>query len=215
MRRIKRRPRPPVALGLKDVQQLVGNSNDPIRTMLIAGSCVGLRGSEMAGLKWGDFTADGLNLNLARGIVRQRVTNLKDAYVQLPLCSEVADCFRAWRSISPFNKNADWVFASSRSKGRFPCNSTAAQRQVQLLAQKLGIRKKIGWHVFRRTCASILLKMEVPISVVMALLRHKTMHATSLSDAHAHPSAGDLRRAMSKVARAVHCREHRTFEDKK
>lgn len=186
-----------------------------MRTMLIAGSCVGLRGSEMTGLKWGDFTADCLSLNLARGIVRQRVTGLRDDYDQLPLCSEVADCFRAWRPISPFNKDTDWVFATSRSKGGSPYNSAAAQRQVQLLAKRLGIRKKIGWHVFRCTYASMLLKMGVPISVVRALLRHKTPHTTSLSDAHAHPSAEDLRRAMSKVARAVHCRRHNTFEDKK
>lgn len=105
---------------------------------------------------------------------------------------------KAWRAVSKYNTDADWVFASDRKKGAAPLwSNTILDRKVRPLAAKLGIKKNIGWHTFRRTFTSLLTKNKENVSIVQQLARHANPTTTFALYAQAVPE--DIRSAQGKI----------------
>ena len=75
------------------------------------------------------------------------------------------------------------------------------RRQIQPLAKKLGIKKTIGWHTFRRTFASLLKANGEDVKVVQELCRHANPSTTMALYAQAF--SADARRAQGKVVEMV------------
>src|SRR5271155_283025 len=68
-----------VLLTEDELRPLIHEVNkEPFRTMLIAAAFLGLRGSEVAALKWQDFSEDGANLMVRRSVANQHVSDIKD-----------------------------------------------------------------------------------------------------------------------------------------
>ena len=54
-----------------------------------------------------------------------------------------------WRERSTYLKPDDWVFASKRYRGRRPYWGQAILRKyIRPVAQRVGIQKRFGWHIF-------------------------------------------------------------------
>jgi integrase len=49
---------------------------------------------------------------------------------------------------------------------------------LQPVARKVGIRKQIGWHTFRRTYSSLLAETGNDVKVVQELMRHAKLSTT-------------------------------------
>ena len=90
------------------------------------------------------------------------------------------------------------MFASPASAGEKPYwLYMVLARRVRPVAQDLEITKRIGWHTFRRTYASLLKSSGADVKVVQESLRHANSRITMELYTQALPA--DRRRAQSKV----------------
>jgi integrase len=75
------------------------------------------------------------------------------------------------------------------------------KRHLQPLAAKLGINKRIGWHTFRRTYASLLKANGEDVKVVQELMRHSNI--TTTMNLYAQAFSDDAREAQTKIMELV------------
>src|ERR1039457_4876162 len=115
-----------------------------------------------------------------------------------------AICTRAanLRVSSAFNQSGDWVFASPASGGRKPYwPDMALFRHVRPAATKLGITKRIGWHTFRHTYATLLKSSGADVKVVQDSLRHANARITM--EMYTQALSQDKRTAQTKVVQMI------------
>ena len=99
--------------------------------------------------------------------------------ILVSMTEELAALLRTWRDQTPYPTDEDWVFASPNENGKWPYNPAAAMRHwVQSAAKTLGINKRIGWHTFRHSVASLLGQSGESVKVVQELLRHANSRIT-------------------------------------
>ena len=78
-----------------------------------------------------------------------------------------------WRKQTSYSKPGDWVFASPQALGQKPYWPDAVlKRHVLPAAERAGIAKRIGWHTFRRTVATLLLSSGASVKTTQELMRH-------------------------------------------
>ena len=75
------------------------------------------------------------------------------------------------------------------------------KRHIQRTAKHLEINKRIGWHTFRRTYASLLKANHEDVKVVQELLRHATI--TTTMNLYAQAFSDDAREAQGKIVEMV------------
>jgi integrase len=132
--------------------------------------------------------------------VHQVVGELKTeaSQKQIPLDPELAHELLEWRYLSPFNQQADWVFASPEMKGLQPYwPENLLRRYIRPAAERCGIQKTIGWHTFRHSYASQLKANGEDVKVVQESLRHANSRITL--DTYTQASTPAKRRAQTKV----------------
>ncbi len=117
-----KRQRIPEVLDVEEIGALLAELQHPYRIMVFLTAATGLRASELLGLKWQDVDFESLEISLNRAVVHQVVGELKTEASQkpIPLDPELADELLAWRCLSPFNQQADWIFASPEMRGLQP-----------------------------------------------------------------------------------------------
>jgi len=92
------------------------------QTMVVLDGATGLRHSEIAGLRWGDFDWENNQIYIRRTWSRGKVglPKTKKSKVPVAMAPLLARCFRARRSQTVFAADSDWVFASHKTKGKTP-----------------------------------------------------------------------------------------------
>ena len=141
---------------------------------------------------------------VTKGIVKGHLGDVKTEVSKklVPLHPYQLEDLEAWRAVSPYNRDDDWVFASDRNGGSMPYwPQTILQRHIQPTARKMGIQKKVGWHTFRRTFASLLKANGEDVKVVQELCRHANPNTTL--GLYAQAFTQDARRAQGKVVEMV------------
>ncbi len=187
-----------------DVRELIGlfdQLSHRDRAMVMLDVVTGLRRSELIGLKWLDVDFEQLELSVTRSVYRQRVGRCKTEISRkpVPLDPWVAEELLTWKRATPYNQPEDWVFASTRKKGKQPYSpDSILKRCIQPAATRAKIAKHIGWHTFRRTFSTLLKANGEDIKVVQELLRHATVKMTL--EVYAQAVTPDKRKAQSKVA---------------
>jgi len=175
----------------------------PFKTMVTIAMCLGLRVSEILGLRWGDFDWEGLAISIQRAYVLGAEDQVKTTYSerQMPLDPALAEIlFRYRRTYAPEATADDWVF-SNPDTGRpwWP------HRIQQCYIRKAGIKvvgvDGIGWHTFRHTYSSMLRHLGVDVKVQQELLRHADIRTTM--NIYTQAMREDLRAANSRVVRMV------------
>src|SRR5260370_17842425 len=75
------------------------------------------------------------------------------------------------------------------------------KNRIRVVARPVGIVKKIGWHTFRHTCATLLRASGADIKVVQELLRHASCRVTL--DTYTQPVTEQKRAPQNKIASLV------------
>jgi integrase len=192
----------PDVLTIEELISLLGELKDPWRTVVFVAAVTGLRASELFALKWNDCNFDDGELHVSRAVVCQHIgaTKTETSMKPLPLDVGLAEVLQAWRSVCPFNQDQDFVFASPEMDGKQPYwSGVAMQRHVRPAAQRAGITKRIGWHTFRRSFATLLLANDAAVRVTQDLMRHST--STLTLDTYAQALGADKRAAQAKIVK--------------
>lgn len=174
-----KRRRQPRSLTVEEFQKFVHHLEEPFRTMALLCCCLGLRISECLGLKWSDVDWINGKLNVERGIVCQRVDDVKtaDSRKKLAISPQLIEAVKAWKQTAQFSANEDWMFASPVQLGILPWSYDQVWRVYQKAATKAGIGG-LGTHSLRHTYRSWLDSVGTPVGVQQKLMRHSDIRTT-------------------------------------
>jgi integrase len=198
VRNASKRTQKPRTMTIEEFHRLSAIFTEPYRTMATVGVCLGLRWSELAGLKWQDI--DWLNgeLRLQRAVVRQIEDEVKTVHSSKPLAldARVLEVLKQHKQNSFFTEPGDWVFASPLKHGKLPRAYTPFWEKLGRACQDAGI-KHASPHSFRHSYRAWLDELGTPITVQQRAMRHGDIRVTmSYGDAVGEA----LREATSKVA---------------
>jgi integrase len=195
-----KRMRQPRSLTVEEFQGFVAQLKEPARTIAIVCVCFGLRISECLGLKWSDVDWLGCKLRVERGIVRQRVDDVKTIYSgrMMSIDADMLAVLKSWRQETEFAADSDWVFASPAKLGRLPVSYPHVWLSFQDAASKAGIGK-LATHTMRHTYRSWLDAAGTPIAVQQKLMRHSDIRTTM--NVYGDVVTDEMSQAHSKVVR--------------
>lgn len=195
-----KRTRQPRSLTVEEFQRFVRELAEPVRTIALVCVCFGLRISECLGLKWSDVDWLEGRLRVERGIVRQRVGDVKTIYSgrTMSIDAEMLALLKSWRQGTQFASDNDWVFASPVKLGRLP----VSYPWVWLMFQKAGLKAGIGalgTHALRHSYRSWLDAVGTQIAVQQKLMRHADIRPTL--NIYGDVVTNEMAQAHSKVVR--------------
>ena len=176
---------------------------EPARTMVIVAMCLGLRRSELGGLKWSDFDWHKQEVLISRGVIAGRVDDVKTkkSRARLPLDPALISVLESWRAITEFKAESDWVWASPWQAGERPYSLNVVQCDHIIPAGKRCGLGKIGWHTFRHTYRAWMGSSGTPLGTQQALMRHASISTTMNTYGAGMPDA--MPEANSSVVRMV------------
>ena len=187
-----------------ELSELLTSLPDPFRSMVFVAAATGLRRGEFIGLKWEDLDFEAGLIHPRRSIVNQNIGKLKTVASAKPVALDphLALALGNLKASSDFNQPGDWVFASPASGGKKPYwPDMVLARRVRPAATSLGITKRIGWHTFRHTYASLLKSSGADVKVVQDSLRHANARITM--ELYTHALSQDKRTANTKVVQMI------------
>src|SRR5262249_26637307 len=131
VRQSAKRKRTPDVLTADELNMLLSELNGIYRVMVFVAAGTGLRVSELLGLRWQDCDFEAKVINLARGIVRQRDTQMKTEQSRkpIPMADGIANVLMDWRAECACNQPEDYVFASVDMEGKQPLWANSAMEK--------------------------------------------------------------------------------------
>ncbi len=191
----------PRTMTIEEFHRVSAILTEPYRTMAIVGVCLGLRWSELVGLKWQDI--DWLNgeLRLQRAVVKQIEDVVKTVHSGKPLAldTRILDVLKQDKQSSVFTDRQDWVFASPEKNGKLPRSYTSFWEKLGRACQDAGI-KHVSPHSFRHSYRAWLDELGTPITVQQRAMRHGDIRVTM---SYGETVGDALREATAKVAARV------------
>lgn len=167
-----------------------------------------LRPEEAFGLKWGDLDWTNGQILIRRGWSKGKETpgKNKGSMTQVVMHPALAEALQMWRQESPYAVNGDWVFASTRKKGKTPRSAgVAAQDYLRPAAMKAGVipedyRGRFGFHNLRHSLATYFAANDVNLPVIQSILRHAKPSTTA---AYTHRVNAPQMAAQAKYLEAI------------
>jgi integrase len=198
IRNASKRVSKPRTMTIEEFHRLSAILTEPYKTMATVGVCLGLRWSEIAGLKWQDIDWIDGELRLQRAVVKQIEDEVKTVHSSKPLAldTRILDVLKQHRQNSMFIAPDDWVFASPAKLGRLPRSYTSFWEKLGRACQDLGIRH-ISPHSFRHSYRAWLDELGTPITVQQRAMRHGDIRVTM---SYGETVGDGLREASSRLA---------------
>ena len=193
-----KRKRQPRSLTVEEFRSFVENLAEPFRTMALLCACLGLRISECLALRWSDVDWLEGQLRVERGIVCQKVDDVKttESRRQLPIDTCLLEVLKAWKQTTQFSKSEDWIFASPVQLGRLPWSYDQIWRMYQKAAKAAKIGG-LGTHSLRHTYRSWLDSVGTPVGIQQKLMRHADIRTTM--NVYGDAATDEMTEAHSKV----------------
>jgi integrase len=174
-----RRVRKIVLVPTAKYQMLLPKLPQHCRVMVTLAMCLGLRVSEILGLRWEDVDLEGGKLQIRRSVVGGRAENTKtDASEdELPLHPQLVQVLREW--LEAEKPVEGWLFGNLDTGKPFHAD-TMRQRHLNKAAAdpEIGL-PKLGWHAFRHTYRANLSETGLPLEVQQKLMRHADIAMTT------------------------------------
>jgi integrase len=171
------KPKPRIVLSKDEFRLLLARFTGMYRVMVLLAGCVGLRCSEIFGLKWSDFNWLKNEIFIQRSFVEgyEDETKTESSNTLVPLHPAIVEALLAWRQQSAYNADTDYVFASPTMGGKQPLNSNSVQRDyLRPESIKAGL-KPLGWHALRHSYRTRLAEKGTGPEVQRDLMRHSTI----------------------------------------
>lgn len=205
VRQSSKRQSVPDILEVEELKIILGELALRERVLVLLDMASGLRRGELAGLKWMDFDFVSLDADVRRSIVNQIVgkTKTEASQKRIPIDQFTANDLLDWYEETPYKEPDDYVFATDstragKKRGKQPVwLSTVMRYHIQPVVKRLGIKKRVAWHTFRRTYTSLLTANKEDVKVVQELLRHSSVKITM--DVYAQAQMPAKRAAQNKV----------------
>jgi integrase len=150
-----------------------------------------LRISECLGLQWQDIDWDNQQIFVRRKFTGGKVGEPKTESSErvVPLGPVLAGFLREWQQQTIYAAPTDWLFASSRLKGKKPrVANMLVEDYLRPAAVKAGVlteddQRRFGFHNLRHSLASFLVRMKedgskTDLKTVQDLLRHSDVKTT-------------------------------------
>jgi integrase len=169
--------KPRIVLTKDEFRLLLARFTGMYRVMVMLAACVGLRRSEIFGLKWSDFNWLLHEIFIQRGFAEgyEDETKTESSNAKVPLHPMIVEALLAWRQVTPFAADDDYVFASPTMMGKKPLNSNSVQRDyLRPESIKAGL-KPLGWHALRHSYRTWLAEKGTGPEVQKELMRHSTI----------------------------------------
>jgi integrase len=128
-------------LNQEQAMAILTHLREPVRTLVWLDATTGLRVGELLALRWHDIDFDAGAMHVQRGIVYSVVGNTESdaSKSRIPLAASVLDSLARWRRETPYAAPTDWVFASTRMKGKKPYwGNTMVANHLRVAAAKAG-----------------------------------------------------------------------------
>jgi integrase len=186
---------------------------EPFRTLVFLVAVTGLRISEALGLKWSDLDYERQMIHLRRVWVgNEFVPRMKtDGWAApVPLGELLADALQSWHRNTLYSKPEDWIFPSTKMKGRTPLSaSMMAADKIRPAAVKIGIHlepsQRFGFHNLRHSLATFLINKGKDVKTIQGLLRHAK--ATTTLDLYSQAIDAAKLAAQQDIALAITCNQ--------
>ena len=204
VRQSAKRQSAPDVLTAEELRALLSELDGPYYAMAFTAAVTGLRVSELLALKWADVDFTAQEICLRRAVVCQHVGALKTETSQkpVPLDTALADALLDWRGRCTYNQETDYVFASAEKDGKQPLwPSSAMSKHIRPAALRAGIVKRVRWHVFRHSFATLLKGNGEDVKTVQESLRHADSKVTL--DTYTQGLMPVKRAAQRKVIQAI------------
>lgn len=200
VRQSTRRTRVPRVLTPEEFRKLQDEMEEPYRTMVLIAGSLGLRISEILGLRWGDIDWDNLTILIQRSVVHGRVygTKSETSRKPMPLDPQIAEALLTYRRQAVYVEQGDYIFAGDSGKPRW--GGIMLTDHIKPAALRAGIGK-IGWHTFRHTFSSILHQGGISLAVQKEPLRHADIHTTM--NIYTQAVSVDKREAVEQVTKKL------------
>jgi len=158
----------------------------PERTLTLLIAATGLRISECLGLQWADVDYESQQISVRRSWTAGKVGRSKSpaSKAPVPLVPLLAGFIREWQQQTPYGQPTDWMFASTRLKGKQPrVANMLVEDYLRPAAVKVGVLKegekvRLGFHNLRHSLASFLVRNGTDVKTVQKLLRHSDVSTT-------------------------------------
>jgi integrase len=147
------------------------------RVMVQLAMCLGLRASEILGLRWEDVDLLGGTLQIQRSAVGKYrdETKTETSADTLPLHERLVTVLMEWRMAAPII--GGWVFGSPVTERPYHRDSLHKD-YLTPAARKIGL-PRLGWHDFRHTYRAMLRDLGLPLEVQQKLMRHASITMTT------------------------------------
>jgi integrase len=137
-------------------------------------------------LKWNDLDYERRMIHLRRVWVgNNMIDHLKTdgSAAPAPLGELLAGVLRDWHRETLYAKPEDWIFPSTKLKGKTPLSaSMMTAAKIRPAAVKVGIRlakgQRFGFHNFRHSLATFLVNRGTDVKTIQGLLRHAKVTTT-------------------------------------
>jgi integrase len=153
-----------------------------VRTMIFIAMLLGLRCSEILGLRWEDFDMKRRVMRIQRSQVGQNTgdTKTEGSEEELPIHEDLYAVLEAWREEqtvdgvhTPVN---GWLFGNIIT-GRPFWGGTLQQDHLVPAGRKIGI-PNLGWHDFRHTYRAMMDEEKLTLEEQRVLMRHEDIRTT-------------------------------------
>jgi integrase len=140
----------PIRLSVDQLSQLIyGELKQRERLMVLLDFGTGLRRGELSGVRWEDICFEDKVLTPKRSIVKQRIGKVKTeaSKKSIPLDDVLIEELLAWRQETPYAQDSDYVFASTKMRGKQPYwMSRIMQHHINQSRRKPGSTLRVGTH---------------------------------------------------------------------
>jgi integrase len=174
-RRIHRR-----VLSPSQTTSIAEKLSEPYATLVLFLAVTGLRIGEAIAIKWSDFEGDVLHVQRRMYEGTIDTTKSRDSKRRIPIPPALLERMKA------LGETGEWIF---RGRGGVPLNpGNALKRYIRPVAKELNINLG-GWHDFRHTVATSMLRAGHGAKVVSELLGHSDVSITLRTYDHVESDA--------------------------